>query len=174
MTDSGDFPSDPAIRDTIASFLPRQTLPSYPASTSIASDFAVIFADIIGFNALTEALSQSGPDGLERLTDLVNRYFGRLIDRIYDAGGDILHFAGDALTAVWPVDAKHDLVDQIQQAVATALLLRIDADQEIDDTQLELRIALSAGPLKLLQIGGALERWELLSMGLPLVNAGEW
>ena len=62
----------------------------------------VLFADVSGFTALTETLSQRGDEGAEELTRLLNRYFGIIIDTIELAGGDILKFAGDALLAVWP------------------------------------------------------------------------
>src|SRR5215211_6717367 len=69
----------------------------------------VLFADISGFTALTEHLAQQGPAGAEVLTRELNTYFGRLIDLISLYGGDVIKFAGDALTAVWPVAIASDL-----------------------------------------------------------------
>src|SRR5688572_22364305 len=66
----------------------------------------LLFADISGFTALTERLAVQGAEGAERLTTLLNTYFGQLIALITDCGGDILKFAGDAIIAVWP--AKGD------------------------------------------------------------------
>jgi hypothetical protein len=35
----------------------------------------------------------------------LNLYFGEMIDFIVDAGGDVVKFAGDALMAVWRLEA---------------------------------------------------------------------
>ena len=70
---------------------------------------AVLFADISGFTALSERLAAKGADGVEELTQILNAYFGRLIEVIVDHGGDVVKFAGDALLAFWPVRTQHDL-----------------------------------------------------------------
>src|SRR5690349_10073545 len=63
---------------------------------------AALFADISGFTALTERLAQQGPAGAEKLTAILNAYFGELIELITAHGGEIVKFAGDALLALWP------------------------------------------------------------------------
>jgi class 3 adenylate cyclase len=64
---------------------------------------AALFADISGFTALTERLVQTGPAGVEELTDLLNDCFGQLVQLAVDHGG-VVKFAGDALLALWPAD----------------------------------------------------------------------
>ena len=65
-----------------------------------------IFADISGFTKITEELSRSGKEGAEILTDIINSLFSPLINIIYDNGGFISTFAGDALTAIFPEGNK--------------------------------------------------------------------
>ena len=51
---------------------------------------AAVFADISGFTPLTEKLASLGMEGIERLTTVLNAYFGKLIEIIYKHGGDII------------------------------------------------------------------------------------
>jgi class 3 adenylate cyclase len=59
-------------------------------------------AVISGFTALSERLAERGPEGVEELTQVLNAYFGQLIDLITAHGGDVVKFSGDALLAFWP------------------------------------------------------------------------
>lgn len=94
---------------TLTSYVPalithRLATDLAPLTEPISERFpaAVLFADISGFTALTERLAEQGPAGAETLTRELNSYFGRMIDIITSHGGDIVKFAGDALTAIWP------------------------------------------------------------------------
>ncbi len=57
----------------------------------------LVFADISGFTPLTERLSHQGRVGAERLTDVLNDVFSRLLGTAFAHGGDLLKFGGDAL-----------------------------------------------------------------------------
>ena len=59
---------------------------------------AVLFSDASGFTALTEQLAQA-PHGAERLCAIINEFFGILIGIVTSYGGDIIKFAGDAVSA---------------------------------------------------------------------------
>jgi class 3 adenylate cyclase len=63
---------------------------------------AALFADISGFTALTERLAQTGPGGVEELTELLDGCFGQWVQLVVDHGGDVVKFAGDALLGLWP------------------------------------------------------------------------
>jgi len=63
---------------------------------------ALLFADISGFTPLAEKLARQGARGVELLTMHLNEYFGQMINLIFNHGGDIVKFAGDALLAIWP------------------------------------------------------------------------
>ena len=62
---------------------------------------AVVLADISGFTRLTESLASLGDKGSEMLTLKLNSYFGKMIDKVYAQGGDVVKFAGDALVIIW-------------------------------------------------------------------------
>jgi len=42
--------------------------------------------------------------GAEQMRSKLNLYFGEMMDHIIDAGGDVVHFSGDTLMAVWRLE----------------------------------------------------------------------
>lgn len=85
--------------------------------TSGSIEASVLFADISGFTNMTRTLMSEGKDGAEILSDFMNRIFSPLIESVYDNGGFIINFAGDAFTAVFRNDLGH-------LAVSTAVEIR--------------------------------------------------
>jgi len=63
-----------------------------------------MFIDISGFTAMTQTLMKNGKEGAEILTQVINEVFTPSIDSIYNSGGFISTFAGDAFTAIFPED----------------------------------------------------------------------
>ena len=61
----------------------------------------VLFLDISGFTKLAESLAELGPEGSEKLTHILNEWFGRLIQIVASYRGEVVSFAGDAFVAVW-------------------------------------------------------------------------
>ena len=58
---------------------------------------AVLFVDIGGFTALSQALP------IHLLSHHINSYFSRLIDEIHHQGGQVVKFAGDAMLVLFHV-----------------------------------------------------------------------
>ncbi|MGH9942186.1 MAG: AAA family ATPase, partial [Pyrinomonadaceae bacterium] len=136
---------------------------------------AVLFADISGFSALTERLAARGPAGIEDLTTLLNSYFGQLIDLVEEHGGDIVKFAGDAVLALWPVaEGRDDLPEQIERVGRCCLKAqeRLHEYPVADDVRLSLKLAVGAGDVSTVTLGGVFERWEFLVAGAPLAQVG--
>lgn len=67
-----------------------------------------IFVDLSGFTKLTESLMQEGKNGAERLSVILNAIFAPMVDLVYQQGGFIPHFAGDAFTGIF-LHEKTDL-----------------------------------------------------------------
>lgn len=74
-----------------------------------------LFVDLSGFTALTESLMQEGTAGAERLSNILNEIFSPLVKLMYDRGGFIPYFAGDAFTAIFPKE-KMDATTLLQTA----------------------------------------------------------
>lgn len=162
----------------LASYLPRLLLraivadpaaPSAPARAELRG--ALLFADIVGFTSLAERFAGTGPQGVERVTEVLNAAVGPLIACVDAHGGDIVKFAGDALLAFWPAE-EPALAEAARQAAGCGLALqRAVAERDpADGLRLELRVGLGAGALTLMRLGGALGRWELLLAGAPLLQ----
>ncbi|MBI5869138.1 MAG: adenylate/guanylate cyclase domain-containing protein, partial [candidate division Zixibacteria bacterium] len=107
---------------------------------------SVLFADIAGFTAMTEAARRRGGSrGIEQLTLRLNGIFTELVAAVQQAGGDILKFGGDALLAAF--DAT-DLSDStISRAVwcADRLSRVIRHDRRCHGGRLDLHLGIACG-----------------------------
>jgi class 3 adenylate cyclase/tetratricopeptide (TPR) repeat protein len=171
----------PAARpEELARFVPavlRQRLaadPTTPASAYTETSAAgVLFADISGFTALSERLAERGPEGVEELTQVLNAYFGQLIDLITAHGGDVVKFAGDALLAFWPQTGPEELEHGLALAAQCGLQVQAALATFTSATghRLWLRIGIGAGTVAVLSVGGVFQRWECVLVGPPVIEA---
>src|SRR5687767_12358556 len=187
--------SDLALTKLLASYVPkliqkRVIQDSVPIASPLLQEFhaVVLFADISGFTALTETLGEKDPVGVETLARILNKYFGQLIDIIYEYGGDVVKFAGDALIAMWPTAADNSpeagsvTADSVStetqhqwtlRAAECALKIRKQLlGFRTQENALSLKIALATGPITHVHIGGVFSRWEFVMTGSPLVELG--
>ena len=181
--------SNPALTELLASYVPRliqNRVISDPApiEAPVSEDFqaAVLFADISGFTRLTEGLAQRGPVGVETLARILNEYFGQLIDIVHEYGGDVVKFAGDAVIAVWNIVSDSGEADSASRAdqwqwtmraaeCALAIRQRL-SNYKAEDSNLYLKLAISAGHITAVHVGGIFNRWEFMLTGNPLVELG--
>ncbi|MEO0374508.1 MAG: adenylate/guanylate cyclase domain-containing protein [Cyanobacteria bacterium P01_A01_bin.17] len=163
--------------DTLASYVPRlvvrhlseEARPLRPHRSEQYSA-ALLFADISGFTSLTETLAQSGPTGLEDLTQILNTYFGDITDLILAHGGDVIKFAGDSLLAAWTVTESGSLETVTHQAAECGLIIQAYAQtyEPPENVDLTLRICVAAGEIMVAYVGGVLNRWDYIATGPPL------
>ena len=135
---------------------------------------AILFADISGFTPLTEAFASRGPEGAEALTRLLNDYFGRMCEIVFDHGGDVLKFAGDALLATWRPEAEGSSASDVcARAVSCAKGLQDGlAGYTADGHPLSLRTAVGFGSASVVHVGGQFGRWEFAIAGGALNQVG--
>ncbi|MBD3277367.1 MAG: tetratricopeptide repeat protein [Candidatus Aegiribacteria sp.] len=62
---------------------------------------SLLFADISGFTDITEKLARRGKSGIEDLTSILNRFFGKLHKVVRSDGGTVISSAGDSLLAAF-------------------------------------------------------------------------
>ena len=177
------------LTEVLSSYVPqliRNRVAQNPApiDAPVAREFlgVVMFADISGFTALTERLAERGPMGVEKLAAILNDYFGQLIDIVTEFGGDVVKFAGDALIVTWPIESDSgetaSLSEETQRQVTLHALecsLKIRETMlsyTAEGTPLHLRIALAAGSITEVHVGGIFNRWEFALVGDPLVELG--
>lgn len=137
---------------------------------------AVMFTDISGFTPLANRLAELGPDGAELLARLLNVFYGRLVDMIYDVGGDVIAYAGDAAIAIWKADdtdgLKHAVCDaaqcgwEIQQHLLD-YAVSAEAWRDAPEVRLSVKIAIAAGDVCLAQVGGVNDFWQPVLIGSP-------
>lgn len=115
---------------------------------------AALFVDISGFTPLTERYSQQGPIGAERLAEVLNQFFGLLIDLIHEHGGDVIDFSGDAVLGFWEGNpAAPDEALAAAARCALKILTRGDGHAAEDDTVLRVKLGLGLGAAFPLKIG---------------------
>ncbi len=79
----------------------------------------VMFADIRGFTPMSENM------GPERVVEILNEYFTRVTDVIFDHGGTLDKYIGDAVMAVYgaPISKGDDAANCVESAVQIQRLL---------------------------------------------------
>lgn len=84
---------------------------------------ATLFVDIQGFTPLTEALFRHRHNGAESLSKTLGAIFGPLVGQVYAAGGFVPLYAGDAFTAIFPVE-NGDEAEAVGRAWETAVFIQ--------------------------------------------------
>ncbi|WP_291541860.1 adenylate/guanylate cyclase domain-containing protein [Comamonas sp. SCN 67-35] len=115
------------------------------AEVSASREVTVLFSDIRGFTSLSEHRKP------EEIVALLNRYFEMQVDVIFQHGGTLDKFIGDAIMAFW--GAPMQQADHAVRAVRAALgmseaLERFAADvvRELPGTHFEIGIGIHSGP----------------------------
>ncbi len=152
---------------------------------------AVLFADISGFTALTEALAIGNANGSEELTVLLNLYFTHMIVLLESYGGQVVKFSGDAITAVFmgqdgyteaasahlPSAPEPSLTTATVRATFAAIAMQramTDFQQQptsIGAARLGLKVGVGAGEVLAAHVGGVFDRWEYVIAGDAMSQA---
>jgi len=90
---------------SLHTYLPQDRLQAIANNLSIPerANGSVLFADISGFTALTEAFAMSygKRQGTEKLSSQLETVYTALIKQVEATGGSVVGFAGDAITCWW-------------------------------------------------------------------------
>lgn len=80
----------------------RNGMDSLEFSPMSAESFAAVaIIDVTGFTTLTTKASRAGSFGEDVLHMFMNSYFAQMLEMVSSHGGDVLHFAGDAMIVVF-------------------------------------------------------------------------
>ncbi len=85
---------------------------------------SALFVDISGFTVLTESLMTYGQHGAEVLANVMRTVFSPLVHSVFEQGGFVTNFAGDAFTAVFPVQGGNRNLASLK-ALAAAWQIQI-------------------------------------------------
>ena len=122
---------------------------------------ALLFADISGFTAMSERLSTLGQAGAEQVTEIVNSYFGVMLQVLFAYGGDLFKFGGDALLAFFP--DSESIPGSLNALCASWEMQRaMSAFHQVTTGlgafPLQIKIGLNTGPVFAARLGTLTER----------------
>ena len=136
---------------------------------------ASLFADASGFTALTEKLATL-PDGAELMCKAMNGFLTRIIECVHVHGGDIVSFAGDAVSAMFPLGGLDGTLSPgMSAAVLRASQCAMELHERINSfiawqgeapaspMTLSLHVGVGCGRATLLHLGR--ERCEFVAAG---------
>ncbi|MEO8166314.1 MAG: adenylate/guanylate cyclase domain-containing protein, partial [Betaproteobacteria bacterium] len=133
----------------------------------------VLLADISNFTTLAERLiARLGPEGADRLSQMLSACFTIIVDAVQSAGGEVLSIGGDAVLAAWycddePAEDDETRMATIQAVVACCKTMHqgLEALAPIEGTLLSLHIGLAQGLLLVAGVGGVEHRFEIVCGG---------
>jgi class 3 adenylate cyclase len=112
---------------------------------------SVMFADIRGFTPLSERMAP------EKIVEILNEYFTRVTDVIFDNGGTLDKYIGDAVMAVFgaPISKGNDALNAVKAAAELQrLLLEMNRDAKARDwPELQVGIGINTGVVTAGNIG---------------------
>ena len=124
-------------------------------------DAAILFADLIGFTALSNTLTG------HEIVSLLNDSFDVMVPPVEAHGGEILKFLGDGFFAIFPYGEKVTLAGAVKAASEAVM----EGEQKLADTEIgktvAFRSAIHAGRFHYGNIGGA-NRLDFTAIGRPV------
>jgi class 3 adenylate cyclase/tetratricopeptide (TPR) repeat protein len=135
-------------------------------------DGIMLFVDIVDSTSMTDAVAATGPDGAERLGDVLNNYFRHVMTIVSAHGGDVVSIDGDAVIALWRADAAGS-AHAVAAARAAIALRRIDHSWPVQPpVPLRHRLTMAAGKFTSIILSGAAGRRFHVLAGEPLRTIG--
>ncbi|WP_298397470.1 adenylate/guanylate cyclase domain-containing protein [uncultured Azonexus sp.] len=131
------------------------------AEASASREITVLFSDIRGFTTISE----SRPP--EEVVRLLNRYFDMQVAAIFEQGGTLDKFIGDAIMAFWnaPLDEPDHAVKAVRAALAMSDSLARFRDSLGDsDARFDIGIGVHTGPA-VVGFLGASQRLDYTAIG---------
>ena len=118
-----------------------------PRAEQQRKQVTVLFADVSGFTARSEAMDA------EDVAETMNTLWALVDQAIVDGSGHVDKHIGDAVMALWGVDAARE--DDAQRAVHTALAMQaaVGAFSATQSLPVAMRIGINTGPVLLGQVG---------------------
>lgn len=126
-----------------------------PGSLWRIVDGSLLFVDVSGFTNLSERLARKGRIGAEELTGVLNRVFGEMLDLVFNRGGSLLKFGGDALLLFF------DVPDHAMQATAAAVEMRSalrrasNERTSVGKVNLKMSSGIHTGPVDFFLVGNS-------------------
>ncbi|MCA9967454.1 MAG: adenylate/guanylate cyclase domain-containing protein, partial [Anaerolineales bacterium] len=133
----------------------------------------LLFADVSGFTAMSEALATLGKPGAEGLTAVLNHYFEPMIALIRSYGGIVGKFGGDAMTIFFPCDDGNQR-EIGRRAIQCALHMQAEMSKyatietRVGTFSLSMKMGLAIGSIFCTTVGDPRLRLEHIIAGQAL------
>jgi len=132
--------------------------------TPVEGEITILFADIVGFTALSERLSPT------EVAQLLNAFFEEMLQEVFAVGGTLDKFIGDCIMAFFGApEPQFDHADRAMTA-AWGMLKRLDYlnTHHVLQEPLQLRIAVNSGKAVVGDVGSS-QRVDYTALG-PTIN----
>jgi adenylate cyclase len=110
-----------------------------------------MFTDIAGFTTVAESMSA------QEVSAMLNRYFSEATGHVFENGGTLVKYIGDAVFAIWGAPVRQD--DHAARACRAALAL-----STMNAENLKTRIGVHTGPMLVGNLGSA-QRFDYTAIG---------
>eukprot|EP01038_Epipyxis_sp_PR26KG_P004453 gene4453-6298_t len=138
----------------------------------------ILLVDISGFTRLSGEFCARGKAGIDELQQATNVYIGKLVQVVYEYGGDIIKFAGDAIICLFTImnNSHRDIkiaakTDKRNQSMLSIKALKCALQLQTQYTdKFTVHVAVSSGNICFGILGGYDNRWECLISGKCLLD----
>ena len=133
----------------------------------------LVFADISGFTRMSERLAESGKEGAETLTNIINRYFHRMLDIAAEHGGTNVKFGGDALLLLFSGENHAaravSAALQIQRATKEFPAVKVPGER----VRLHMSVGVHSGTFWSVSVGVSNLRMQYIILGTEASRVAE-
>lgn len=117
-----------------------------------------MFVDLSGFTQLTNTLLQQGNSGAEQLSNILNSIFAPMVQEVYQRGGFIPYFAGDAFTAIFEEKENIETAILLETAQTVQAFFQKN-DSTFGNFRIGIKIGLSYGNVEWGIVGDDFKSW---------------
>lgn len=153
-----------ALLETTKTYLPRPVIVApQPAGVPAGGMYrgVFLFGDVSGFTPLSEQLKKEGQAGAEKITQIINSLFTELVKVLFDHGGILLKFGGDAMLGLFAAESDAEMARGALRAAQAGLAMQAVMQQEQfsniqaggESRKLMIKCGISAGPYFAAHIG---------------------
>ena len=143
---------------TVRRLVPNFIIEKYKANELSGSfEGAAVFVDLVGFSNMVDALSVHGQPGAEALAGLMSQVFEPLVNAVYEQGGFVIGYAGDAFNAVFPADQAQGTEAQRCLAALVTMQAHMASHSEYSTSFGNFHITLKTG------MGYGKMRWQMFT-----------
>ncbi len=116
-----------SMLETAKTYLPQPVIVSpQPGGVPAGGMYlgAFLFVDVSGFTPLSEQLKKEGQAGAEKIVQIINGLFTELVRVLFDHGGTLLKFGGDAMLGLFQAADEVELRASVVRAAQAALAMQ--------------------------------------------------